>query len=122
MKGADTSSEVSFTTKPENIGSLNFKDRPAPLPTERTGWRRLIGSPKLQIIFHNRATKYRSLLQKMTYKDKGSYGSSQPCRCEYDESNYRVASWKECYDCGVHFHLNCNKLRSLLYLCMDVYL
>jgi len=37
-----------------------------------TGWRRLIGSPKLQIIFHKRATKYTSLLQKMTYKDKGS--------------------------------------------------
>jgi len=44
-----------------------------------TGWRRLIGSPKLQIIFHQRATKYRSLLWKMTYKDKGSYGSSPPC-------------------------------------------
>jgi len=43
-----------------------------------TGWRRLIGSPKLQIIFHKRATKYRSLLQKMTYKDKGSYESSPP--------------------------------------------
>ena len=27
-----------------------------------TGWRRLIGSPKLQIISHKRATKYRSLL------------------------------------------------------------
>jgi len=27
------------------------------------GWRRLIGSPKLQIIFHKRATKYRSLLR-----------------------------------------------------------
>ena len=44
-----------------------------------TGWRRLIGSPKLQIIFHKRATKYRSLLRKMTYKDKGSYESSPPC-------------------------------------------
>ena len=44
-----------------------------------TGWRRLIGSPKLQIIFHKRATKYRSLLWKMTYKDKGSYESSPPC-------------------------------------------
>ena len=40
-----------------------------------TGWRRLTESPKLQIIFHNRATKYRSLLQKMTCKDKGSYES-----------------------------------------------
>jgi len=46
---------------------------------ECTGWRRLIGSPKLQIIFHKRATKYRSLLQKMTYQDKGSYESSPPC-------------------------------------------
>jgi len=49
-----------------------------------TGWRRLIGSPKLQIIFHKRATKYRSLLRKMTYKDKGSYESSPPCTiCMY---------------------------------------
>jgi len=48
---------------------------------ELAGYRveRLIGSPKLQIIFHKRATKYRSLLQKMTYKDKGSYESSPPC-------------------------------------------
>ena len=44
-----------------------------------TGRRRLIGSPELQIIFHKRATKYRSLLRKMTYKDKGSYESSPPC-------------------------------------------
>jgi len=44
-----------------------------------TGWRRLIGSPKLQIIFHKRANKYTSLLRKMTYKDKGSYESSPPC-------------------------------------------
>jgi len=44
-----------------------------------TGWWRLIGSPNLQIIFHKRATKYRSLLRKMTYNDKGSYESSPPC-------------------------------------------
>ena len=44
-----------------------------------TGWRRLVGPPKLQIIFHKRATKYRSLLRGMTYKDKGSYESSPPC-------------------------------------------
>jgi len=43
------------------------------------GWQRLIGSPKLQIVFHKRATKYRSFLRKMTYKDKGSYESSPPC-------------------------------------------
>jgi len=44
-----------------------------------TGWRRLIGCPKLQIIFHKRATKYRALLPKMTYSDKGSYESWPPC-------------------------------------------
>ena len=44
-----------------------------------TGWRRFIGSPRLQIIFHKIATKYRSLLRKMTYKDKASYESSPPC-------------------------------------------
>jgi len=32
-----------------------------------------VGSPKLQIIFLKRATKYRSILLKITYKDKGSY-------------------------------------------------
>ena len=37
-----------------------------------TGWPRPIGSPKLHIIFHKKATKYRSLLRKMTYKDKRS--------------------------------------------------
>jgi len=35
--------------------------------------------PSLQVLFHKRATKYRSLLRKMTYKDKGSYESSPPC-------------------------------------------
>ena len=44
-----------------------------------TGWPRLIGSPKLQIILHKRATKYRLLLRKMTYEDKGSYESSPTC-------------------------------------------
>ena len=44
-----------------------------------TGWRRLIGSPKLQIIFHKKATKYKSLFRKMTYKDRGSFESLPPC-------------------------------------------
>jgi len=49
-----------------------------------TGWRRLIGSPKLQIIFHKRATRHRALLLKITYKDKGSYESSPPCTPVFD--------------------------------------
>ena len=55
---------------------------------------RIRESPKLQIIFHKRATKYRSLLRKMTYKDKGSYGSLPPCLWltpNSKQSRYRVA-------------------------------
>ena len=35
-------------------------------PKHDTEWRRLLESPKLQIIFRKRATKYRSLLRKMS--------------------------------------------------------
>ena len=45
-----------------------------------TGWRRPIGCLKLQVIFRKRATNYRALLRKITYKDKASYDSTPPCR------------------------------------------
>jgi len=48
-------------------------------PNTHTGWRRLIGCLKLQVVFCKRATNYRALLRKMTYKDKPSYASSPPC-------------------------------------------
>ena len=44
-----------------------------------TGWRRCIGCLKLQVSFRKRATNYGALLQKMTHKDKASYGSVPPC-------------------------------------------
>ena len=44
-----------------------------------TGWQRPIGCLKLQVIFRKRATNYRALLRKITYKDKAFYGSSSPC-------------------------------------------
>jgi len=68
-----------------------------------TGWQRLIGSPKLQIIFHKRATKYRSLLRKMTCKDKGSYESSPPCNMRHRERTKRESDvttflvWHDCF-------------------------
>ena len=49
------------------------------LYTSSAGWWRLIGSPKLQIIFHKRAITYRPLLREMTYEDTGSDESSPPC-------------------------------------------
>ena len=69
-----------ISVTPIYISYPNLKTVPAAQASAPdTGWRRLIGSPKLQIIFHKRATKYRALLRKMTYKDKGSYESSPPC-------------------------------------------
>ena len=85
-----------------------------------TGWRRLIGSPKLQIVFHKRAIKYRSLLRKMTYKAKGSYESSHPIHMLYKkteelifENLYRVAKiW--CLKLQVSFHRRATNHRVLL--------
>ena len=45
-----------------------------------TGWRRRVGSLKLQVIFRKRATNYRALLRKTTYKDKTSYDSKPACK------------------------------------------
>ena len=81
-----------------------------------TGWRRLIGSPKLQIIFHKRATKYRSLLRKMTCKDKGSYESSPPCiRCLYIRWSYMGCSYMRSFDMRCSYmrcsHMRCSYMR-----------
>jgi len=43
-----------------------------------TGWRRCRGCLKFQVSFHKRATDYRALLRKVTYKGKASYDSMPP--------------------------------------------
>jgi len=43
------------------------------------GWRRPIGCLKLQVTIRERATNYRALFRKMTYKDKASYDFTPPC-------------------------------------------
>jgi len=61
-----------------------------------TGWRRLIGCLKLQVIFRKRATNYRALLRKMTYKDKASYDSTPPCTLysslQFNDSCFHIAT------------------------------
>ena len=47
-----------------------------------TGWRRLIGCLKAQVIFRTRAINHRAFLRKMTYEDKASYDSTSPCSNE----------------------------------------
>jgi len=75
-----------------------------------TGWRRLIGSFKLQIIFHKRAIEYRSLLWKMTYKVKGSYDSSPPCTWILQSHMWILYS----FTCS-HIYI------ALLYICSHVH-
>jgi len=41
-------------------------------------WRRPIGWLKLQVVFCNRATKYRALLRTIIFKDQASYRSLPP--------------------------------------------
>ena len=50
----------------------------------------------MQIIFHKRATKYRSLLQKMACKNNGSYESSPPCTRKREPQNKgEMMKWAE---------------------------
>jgi len=60
-----------------------------------TGWRRPVGCLKLRVIFHKRATNYRALLQKMTYKDRAFYASSPPCTWYFSFIcvPYRIHMW-----------------------------
>ena len=44
-----------------------------------TGWRKLTGRLKSREISRKRATNYRALVRKMTYKDKASYDSTPLC-------------------------------------------
>jgi len=79
-----------------------------------TGWRRLIGCRKLQVIFCKRATNYRALLRKMPYENKASYDSTPPCiwhrhiiqpafkrgfRGETNKLSSGAAGWREPIEC-----------------------
>jgi len=74
-----------FSTKNTKMNRVNEVIR-------RTGWRRLIGCLKLQVIFRNRATHWRALLRKMTCKDMISYGFLPPC--SWGLSQNRRKGWK----------------------------
>jgi len=81
-----------------------------------TGRQRLIGSPKSQVIFHKRATKYRSLWRKMTYEDKGSYEFSPPCTVFVCVHTVVDTGWRRLVgspELQVIFHKRATKCRSL---------
>ena len=71
-----------------------------------TGWRRPIGCLKLQVIFRKRATMYRALSRKMTFRVKASYDSTPPC-----------TGWRRPIGCPrlqVIFHKRATNYRALL--------
>jgi len=65
----------------------------------------------MQIIFHKGASKYRSLLRKMTYKDKGSYESSPPC--SNTSLHVHVHTAYTAYIYRIHVHI-----AHIGYMCM----
>ena len=71
-----------------HIHACLFTSPPTSAPT---GWRKLIGCLKSQIIFRKRATNYRVILWKMTYNE-ASYGSAPPCSQSGGRRSARVAS------------------------------
>ena len=44
-----------------------------------TGWRRCVGCLKGLVSFRKRATNFKALVLKMTYKDKAPYDATPPC-------------------------------------------
>jgi len=65
----------------------------------------------LQIIFHKRATEYRSLLRKMTYKDKGSYECSPPCTSSFCSSTLTLLHPATHCNTLHHTATHCNTLQ-----------
>ena len=71
-----------------------------------TGWQRPIRCLELQVISRKRATNYRALLRKMTYKDKASYGSSPPC-INYTWAMTIIHESYQLYITHTHTHTPC---------------
>ena len=77
-----------------------------------TGWRRLIGCLKLQVIFRKRATNYRALSRKITYEDTASYGSLPPCT----DWGCGIALWETLQHSATHV---CSTLAAIY--CQKIY-
>ena len=80
-----------------------------PLQTHRTGWRRIIGCLKLQVILRKKATNYMVLLRKMTYEDQASHDSMLPC------SMLHNCRWYACV-------CSCVSVRAQTYVCVCLWL
>jgi len=73
------------TAEQQNVDTTTVDTTNVDSTNVDTGWQRPIRCLKLQIIFRKKFTNYTALLQKMTYKDKASYGSSPPCTTDSTE-------------------------------------
>jgi len=71
-----------------------------------TGWRRVIGCLKLQVMSRKRATKYGAFSRKMTYKDKASSESSPPCIMRLHSTNVDIG-WDSKVHPTIVLHADC---------------
>ena len=80
-----------------------------------TGWRRCIGCVKAQVSFRKKDINYRTLLRKMTYKDKASYGGFNTLYLQSDYLKHTAcnptAHFKICTSSATH----CNTLFATHY-------
>jgi len=88
-----------------------------PHPARNTGWGRLIGCLKLQVIFRKRATNYRALVRKMTYEDKASCDSTPPCTQQ--SPHYQGESYVLIVCIYINFFIFYWNLHLHLYLCLS---
>jgi len=94
-----------------NISNVNWDS--LHIGIKDTEWRRLIGCLKLQVILRKRATQYRALLRKMTYKHKASYDSTPLCMWIVIQYTYIYVNWDSLHigtrygDCD-SLHININ--------------
>ena len=95
-----------------------YKDIYALVMTVDTGWRRLIGCLKLQVIFRKRATNYRALLRKITYEDKASYDSTPPCMTFHKMYNRVLHDYTYTYTC-VYTYV---RIYIYIYICVCKYI
>ena len=93
--------------------------RPQP-PTSRTECQRCSGCLKSHVIFRKRATNYRTLLRKMTYKDKASYDST--LHCTYVLNSFVYLSTQTTCAARIRKYIPYTYNKNMyIYLCMHAY-
>jgi len=79
-----------------------------------------LGCLKLQVIFRKRATNYRTLLRKITYKDKASYGSSPPCTYTQAHTPSLSFSLTQKHNLHLQYHIDTPPGKWSAFCCQNI--